>query len=110
MVSNFIPISPELAAAARREVFRAHISTLALQERFRFEGDFKRVAAWMGLGCPRVKWREIKSDLIHVSDRLRNIANLTSAERNAMERLFLESIKQEPDLKTVQMLWAYIEA
>ena len=110
MVSYFIPISPELDAAARREVFRSHISSLTLQEKFCFEGDFRRVAAWIGLGCPRVKWPELRNDLIRVSNRLRNIANLTSAEKDAMERLFRESIKQEPDFKIVRMLWAYIEA
>ena len=111
MSSYSIPVSPELAAAARREVFRSHISSLTLQERFQFESDFKRVAAWVGLGCPRIKWREIRSDFIHVADRLRNIVNLTSAESDAMKRLFQESIKPEPDLKAVQILWtAYVEA
>ncbi len=104
-----VPISEEIRLATLRDVFALHNTALNVKQHFQFDSRFLRVGAWINLGCPRIKWNEIRSDLRNVASRLRDFGNLSEGERAAMQRLFEESIKPEPDFRRIQVCWAYID-
>ncbi len=105
----YTPIPEEIRSATLRDVFALHNTALNIRQHFQFDKSFQKVGAWINLGCPRAKWNEMKKDLQHIAGRLRSFGNLSEKERAAMQRLFEESIKPEPDFRRIRICWSYVD-